>query len=63
MMETAYTYEGHKSQKIKGLPWPYCPGCGLVFLKNPITRWCVKTGCNFDEHPDYEKTLEKLTKG
>jgi len=30
-------------------------------LNNPITYWCVKKGCYYDEDPLYEKTLKRLT--
>lgn len=50
----SYVYEPHKPGKRKGIPWPVCCYCGLVYLNNEFTRWSVKKGCNSREHPGYE---------
>ena len=54
-IKETYTFESHKPIMIKRIPWPVCQYCGLVFLKNKMSRWCVKTGCNHSLHRDYKK--------
>jgi len=55
--------ESHKWYNYKNIFYkPVCSRCGLMRLNNPITHWCVRKGCNYDEHPDYEKTLKRLTR-
>jgi len=39
----------------------YCSTCGLVNLKNPITRWCSDKGCDYHEAPGYRKKIKELT--
>jgi hypothetical protein len=39
---------------------PVCVKCGLMRLNNPITDWCVKQGCDHEEHPDYKRKLKEL---
>lgn len=58
-----YTFEPHKPRKLcKTIPWSYCGQCGLLYLKNPITRWCIKMGCNHTYHNQFKIMLKKLTK-
>jgi len=45
-----YTFESHSIKMIKRIPWPICKHCGLIFLKNKVSRWCVKNGCNHSLH-------------
>jgi hypothetical protein len=40
---------------------PVCFRCGLMRLNNKATDWCVKQGCDFEEHPDYKIRLKELT--
>ena len=57
-----YSFEPHQSRRLsKQLPFLYCPKCGLLFLKNPITRWCIKMGCDHEYHKQYKFMLKKLT--
>jgi hypothetical protein len=60
--EITYTYEQHKPVPLKGTPWHYCQYCGLVFLKNRITRWCVRMGCSATYHPQFKNILKKYAK-
>lgn len=57
----SYSLEPHKPRKIKGLPWPVRAYCGLVCLKNPLTKWCIKMGCNHSYHKDYDTHLRTLS--
>lgn len=60
--EIKYEYEAHSPIKKKYLPWPYCRYCGLIFLKNKTTKWCINMGCNSRYHPKYKQMLKKLSK-
>ena len=57
--EITYSYEPHSTVSLKGTPWPYCKYCGLVYLRNRITRWCIRMGCNADYHPQFQKMLNR----
>lgn len=50
----------HKTKKLKNLPWAWCPGCGLVYLRNALTQWCVQNGCDYEEHPGYKAAVRRL---
>lgn len=56
-----YRFESHNFQIVKRIPWLICRNCGLVRLHNPITDWCVKLGCNADDHPKFKTMLKHLT--
>jgi len=56
-----YTYEKHSPIMLRGTPWVYCKYCGLVYLNNRFTKWCIKKGCNNSYHPEYRKTMNRLT--
>ena len=56
--ELKYSFEAHTPIPLKGTPWLYCRYCGLVYLRNPITRWCIKMGCNANYHPNYNNILK-----
>ncbi len=57
-----YSFDPHRPKKLsKTLPWLYCPKCGLLYLRNPITRWCIKMGCDHEYHNQYKFMLKKLT--
>lgn len=44
----------HKFCKRKYVPWLVCQGCGLIALRNPFSEWCVKMGCDYEDHPDFK---------
>lgn len=50
-----YKYEKHEPVKRRWAPWVMCKWCGLIYLNNDFTRWCVKMGCNNAAHPDHKK--------
>jgi len=55
-------FESHKFQNHKNMYYKaVCVRCGLMRLSNRITDWCVKHGCNHDDHPDYLNKLKELT--
>jgi hypothetical protein len=60
--EITYSYEPHAPVPLKGTHWVYCKYCGLVYLKNKMTRWCIKMGCNSDYHPQFKQVLERMSK-
>lgn len=41
------------------LPIPICASCGLLALKNSLSRWCVEKGCDYAEHPEYQRQVKK----
>lgn len=49
--DKVYSFEPHKPQPLKGLPWPYCVHCGLLYLRNDVTKLCIKLGCKNSLHP------------
>jgi len=61
MTREPFKHVGHRFKPVKGLPWPVCIGCGLVRLRNPITEWCVRHGCNHEDRPEYKSVLKQTT--
>lgn len=56
-----FQYEPHRfTGKLRGVPWPYCVGCGLIRLHNALTDWCVRHGCNYSDHPGYAAAIRSL---
>jgi hypothetical protein len=51
--------DAHSPTTYRGLPWPVCRYCGLVYLKNLISIWAVKKGCDYKEHPQYLSVLRE----
>lgn len=60
-VEETYSYEAHTPIPLKGTPWLYCRFCGLLYLKNQFTRWCIRMGCNNSIHPQFDKIRTKYT--
>ena len=61
--EIKYLFEPHKPRKLtKRIPWLYCGHCGLLYLNNSITKWCIKMGCNHTYHNQFKFMLKKFTK-
>lgn len=58
-IEIKYSFEKHKPVKLKGTPWLVCQYCGLLYINTPITKWCIKMGCNHTYHHDYNKMLKR----
>ena len=58
-VQPKYEMELHAPVKLyKGLPWPVCKRCGLVYLKNSFTRWCVAKGCLAEYHPGFKQAMK-----
>lgn len=51
-----------RGRKAKTMPWNLCNGCGLVRLRNALTDWCARHGCDYDEHPGYRAAVHRLTR-
>lgn len=62
MSKEPYKYVPHNFVTHKKIPKPFCQICGLVNVRNPITEWAIKKGCNNADHPQYKQVLKKLTK-
>lgn len=57
-----FTMEPHSPVKTSLFSWPVCRKCSLIYLKNALTAWCVKHGCNYADHPSYRSKIRKLTR-
>lgn len=50
----AYKMEPHIFTTFsKRLPYLVCKHCGLLSLRNELTEWCRRMGCNASDHPEY----------
>lgn len=50
----SYKLEPHVFGHAKRLPWSFCKRCGLLNLRNDLSAWSVKVGCNAHDHPEYQ---------
>lgn len=57
---TAWQHVPHQWITIKHIPRQICGGCGLVRLRNALTRWCERHGCDHDERPEFKAICRKL---
>jgi hypothetical protein len=48
-----YKLEPHAFAPSKKLAWLRCKTCGLLTLRNALTDWCIRMGCNASDHPEY----------
>ena len=58
-------YVAHGPWKnIKGVGRQCCTKCGLIRLKNSLTRWCIDKGCDHDLHPNFKQQCktERMSK-
>lgn len=39
----------HEPRHVKRLSWPYCIHCGLLYLKNDVTRAALRKKCVSEE--------------
>lgn len=37
-----------------------CSNCGLIKLKNTFSKWCIKTGCLHELHPQYKSKRNQI---
>lgn len=56
-----YKLVGHQPIPLKGVGKMYCKSCGLVFLRNKATQWCVAKGCEYSKHSQYSKAMDRLS--
>jgi len=59
-MTEPYEMVTHRWFKLAGIGKQYCVGCGLVGLNNPLTKWCIRMGCDHGYHKDYVKKVATL---
>lgn len=57
--EIDYKYERHSPIMLKSTPWLYCRHCGLLYLRNNTTKWCIRMGCLYEYHKDYKRMFYK----
>lgn len=59
-----WTFEGHawKADRpvAKLTSRAICIHCGLLRLRNLLTDWCVRQGCNYEDHPGYTQAMRRL---
>lgn len=55
-----YKLEPHTFKPVKRLAWLRCSHCGLLTLRNELTAWATRMGCNAADHPDYRSRLRRL---
>ena len=55
----SYFFEAHVWRFSKILSREVCRKCGLIRSRNDFTDWCVKHGCNHEEHPGYQAQRNK----
>ena len=60
MSTNAFKVEPHTFRSVRRMSWEVCTGCGLVRLKNQLTEWCVRNGCNYADHPGYRGAVATL---
>lgn len=56
----SYKAEPHKFftfGKKTRIPYQYCVECGFVYMKNELSEWVAKQGCNHKDHPSYKSKL------
>lgn len=58
----SYKYKGHTFKPMKDIGKQVCSCCGLMALRNEISQWCIKKGCNYSDNPHYKKTLKRMSK-
>jgi hypothetical protein len=62
-IKEVYKFEAHNPRRLtKRYTYPVCRFCGLVFLKNKITKWSIKMGCMNELHRDYKRQFKRRTK-
>lgn len=54
-----YKLQPHEFTPSKKLAWLRCKRCGLLTLRNALTDWCIRMGCNAADHPDYAPKCKK----
>lgn len=57
-----YSTEAHSAIKLKNSPWLYCKYCGLLYLNNSATKWCIRMGCNYEYHNQYKLMMRRFSK-
>jgi hypothetical protein len=60
-MSDKYKMEGHQINDWRVGGKLVCRVCGLVALNNELSRYAVKLGCNYGDHPSWVATVKRLT--
>lgn len=55
-----FLIEPHKWAKMDGVGRERCVKCGLMALRNPLSQFCIKQGCDHEEHPRYKRMVATL---
>lgn len=54
-----YKLEPHAFAPVKRLAWLRCKHCGLLTLRNDLTAWCIRMGCNAEDHPEFRARCKR----
>lgn len=54
-------FKSHTYKTARCLPYAFCTGCGLLRLRNPLTDWCDRNGCNHADLPGYAAAVRSLS--
>ncbi len=52
-----YKLEPHLFSPVKRIAYLRCKHCGLLTLRNTLTEWCIRMGCNASDHADYSNRV------
>jgi hypothetical protein len=58
----AFKYQPHHPGRYQFITRSVCLGCGLIYLQNPLTTWCIQRGCNYEDDPKYKSKVKELGK-
>lgn len=50
----SYKLVGHQFQQRKRCPYPVCKSCGLVRLRNRLTGYAERYGCDYRKHAAFK---------
>lgn len=54
-----FKFHPHAPISTKRNPWPTpVPVLRPAVPENDFTRWCLKTGCNNEDHPEFRRRRE-----
>lgn len=53
-----YKMEPHNfTMGVGRTPYRACWNCGLVAMKNELSQWAIRMGCNHKDHSSYQAKL------
>lgn len=53
-----YAFEAHQPVILcRHYPILRCRWCGLVYIKNDVTVYAIRLGCNYADSPEWKKNF------